>query len=70
MWASPDKEGELTKQGIIAQWQLKLFWIGVHSYFNFLGHIIKSWKVRWFVLQKDNLFYFKDRKKVSRQNRF
>ncbi len=23
------------------------------------GHVRKNWKERWFVLQKDNLFYFK-----------
>lgn len=26
------------------------------------GHVRKSWKERWFVLQKDNLFYFKNKK--------
>lgn len=25
------------------------------------GHFVKSWKVRWFVLQNDKLFYFKSR---------
>jgi hypothetical protein len=26
------------------------------------GHVRKSWKDRWFVLQKDNLFYFKNKR--------
>jgi len=39
MWNSPDKQGELKKQ----------------------GHIRKSWKLRWFILQRDMLFYFKSR---------
>jgi len=25
------------------------------------GHLVKNWKTRWFILQKDNLFYFKDK---------
>jgi len=25
------------------------------------GHFVKNWKVRWFVLQRDQLFYFKSR---------
>ncbi|EGG14776.1 p21-activated protein kinase [Cavenderia fasciculata] len=37
-WNSPDKEGELKKQ----------------------GHIVKNWKKRWFRVQKDMLFYFKE----------
>jgi len=38
-WNSPDKEGELSKQ----------------------GHVVRNWKKRWFRVQKDMLFYFKDR---------
>jgi len=38
-WNSPEKEGELCKQ----------------------GHVVKNWKKRWFRVQKDMLFYFKDR---------
>eukprot|EP01113_Clastostelium_recurvatum_P017458 TRINITY_DN2048_c0_g1_i1.p1 TRINITY_DN2048_c0_g1~~TRINITY_DN2048_c0_g1_i1.p1 ORF type:complete len:520 (+),score=73.75 TRINITY_DN2048_c0_g1_i1:57-1562(+) len=43
MWARPDKEGELRKQ----------------------GHIVKSWKKRWFRLSNDMLFYFKERQDDS-----
>lgn len=25
------------------------------------GHIVKSWKPRWFVLKNHNLFYFKEK---------
>lgn len=39
-WSSPDKEGELFKQ----------------------GHVVKNWKKRWFRVQQDTLFYFKDRR--------
>tara|TARA_R110002050_G_scaffold34420_7_gene86965 strand:- start:1203 stop:2303 length:1101 start_codon:yes stop_codon:yes gene_type:complete len=39
MWARPDKQGDLRKE----------------------GHFVKNWKVRWFVLQRDTLFYFKSR---------
>jgi hypothetical protein len=39
MWANPEKEGFLTKQ----------------------GHIFKSWKRRWFILQGNMLFYFEDK---------
>ena len=39
MWARPDKQGELRKE----------------------GHFVKNWKIRWFILQKDKLFYFKSR---------
>lgn len=39
MWSTPDKAGELKKQGAMR----------------------KNWKARWFILQKDNLFYFKSR---------
>jgi len=38
-WSSPNKEGELKKQ----------------------GHLVKNWKKRWFRIQNDMLFYFKDR---------
>jgi len=26
-----------------------------------LGHVVKNWKVRWFKIKKNNMFYFKDR---------
>jgi len=39
MWAKPDKQGELKKQ----------------------GHVVKNWKTRWFVIQHDMMFYFKNR---------
>lgn len=39
MWAKPDKQGELKKQ----------------------GHVVKSWKNRWFIIQNDMMFYFKQR---------
>jgi len=39
-WSTPDKEGELFKQ----------------------GHVVKNWKKRWFRVQQDTLFYFKDRR--------
>jgi hypothetical protein len=39
MWAKPDKEGELRKQ----------------------GHVVKNWKIRWFIVQNDHMFYFKAR---------
>jgi len=38
-WSTPEKEGELKKQ----------------------GHVVKNWKTRWFRIQNDMLFYFKDR---------
>ena len=28
---------------------------------RFQGHFVKSWKTRWFILQQDKLFYFKNR---------
>jgi len=31
------------------------------------GHVVKNWKTRWFVLQDGNLFYFRDKKSVSKQ---
>jgi serine/threonine protein kinase len=31
------------------------------------GHVVKNWKTRWFVLQADMLFYFKDKKSTSKQ---
>jgi len=39
MWAKPDKQGELKKQ----------------------GHLVKNWKNRWFIIQNDMMFYFKQR---------
>lgn len=32
-----------------------------------LGHLVKNWKVRWFRVKKDMLFYFKDRKEDKPQ---
>eukprot|EP01124_Arcella_intermedia_P020313 TRINITY_DN2779_c0_g1_i6.p1 TRINITY_DN2779_c0_g1~~TRINITY_DN2779_c0_g1_i6.p1 ORF type:complete len:480 (+),score=120.13 TRINITY_DN2779_c0_g1_i6:137-1576(+) len=42
-WSSPDKEGELKKQ----------------------GHVVKSWKTRWFILKNTNLYYFKKKGDVK-----
>jgi len=39
MWAKPDKQGELRKQ----------------------GHVVKNWKTRWFIIQHDTMFYFKQK---------
>lgn len=25
------------------------------------GHVVKNWKTRWFVIQHDMMFYFKNR---------
>lgn len=30
------------------------------------GHIVKSWKVRWFILSKDTLLYFKTIKNLRK----
>eukprot|EP01117_Protostelium_nocturnum_P005559 TRINITY_DN200_c0_g1_i2.p1 TRINITY_DN200_c0_g1~~TRINITY_DN200_c0_g1_i2.p1 ORF type:complete len:423 (+),score=84.82 TRINITY_DN200_c0_g1_i2:162-1430(+) len=29
------------------------------------GHIVKNWKTRWFIIQDDNLFYFKSKSDVK-----
>jgi len=39
MWAKPDKQGEMKKQ----------------------GHLVRNWKARWFIIQNDLMFYFKNR---------
>ena len=52
-WANPDKEGELRKQGM-PHYPIQLSYI--------IGHIVKSWKVRWFVIKKDIMYYFKTKK--------
>eukprot|EP01127_Copromyxa_protea_P005374 TRINITY_DN15312_c0_g1_i1.p1 TRINITY_DN15312_c0_g1~~TRINITY_DN15312_c0_g1_i1.p1 ORF type:complete len:484 (+),score=103.94 TRINITY_DN15312_c0_g1_i1:376-1827(+) len=30
------------------------------------GHVVKSWKTRWFIIQGDQLFYFKSRQEQNR----
>lgn len=53
MWRDPDKEGQLVKQGPSPP----SAYLPTHP--APLGHVMKNWKARWFVIKNDNLFYFK-----------
>lgn len=60
MWSKPNKQGELKKQG--TSWPR----IGhprrcPSVSYALQGHFVKNWKTRWFILQQDKLFYFKNR---------
>jgi len=58
-WANPEKEGELKKQGTL----LVLLWGWTKCSPSFpIGHVVKNWKQRWFVVKNDTMYYFKTKK--------
>lgn len=58
MWAQPVKQGELKKKGQKGSAFPYVSFLASHA---LVGHLVKNWKTRWFILQSDMLFYFKKR---------